>query len=138
MWSPLLSRLRTYAGTSSALFHGGTVNCFYSSTFIPRLSITLSRHSIATMKSFSLLVPLLAATSSNALITPRDVDLDKRFSSTKPGYTTTLIDDFTGAVSSLLSSSNWIINLAHPTLAALPTGATTSSKPTPTTTETCK
>jgi hypothetical protein len=63
------------------------------------------------MKNYSSLLPLLAATSSSTLITPPDVDLDKRFSSTMPGYTTTFFDDFTGLVGSLPSSSNWIIDL---------------------------
>lgn len=63
------------------------------------------------MKNFSLLLPLLAATFSSNLITPEDVDLDKRFSSAKSGYTTTFFDHFTGAAGSLPSSSNWIIDL---------------------------
>jgi beta-glucanase (GH16 family) len=62
------------------------------------------------MKTFSWLLPLLAATSSNALTTPRDIGLDKRFSSKKPGYTTTFFDDFGGPVGSLPSSANWIID----------------------------
>lgn len=62
------------------------------------------------MKTFSLLLPLLAATSSNALILPRDVGLETRALS-KPGYTNTFFDDFTGPVGSLPSSSNWIIDL---------------------------
>jgi beta-glucanase (GH16 family) len=63
------------------------------------------------MKSLSLLLPLLAATSSSALILPRDVGLDSRASSSKPGYTTTFFDDFTGAPGSAPSPSNWIIDL---------------------------
>ncbi len=63
------------------------------------------------MKSLSILLPVLAAASSNALTIPRHGDLDTRASSAKPGYTTTFFDDFTGAPGSLPSSSNWIIDL---------------------------
>ncbi len=63
------------------------------------------------MKSLSILLPLLAATSSNALIVPREDELDLRTVPTKAGYVTTFFDDFNQAPGSPPSSSNWIIDL---------------------------
>lgn len=60
------------------------------------------------MKSLSVLLPLLAATS--AIANPLEHNLSPRSAPSKAGYTITFLDDFTGASGSLPSSSNWIID----------------------------